>query len=75
MTRSSSTSGTTPTMRRGRGLPKSGSTQVIVRFTAFPSGEMRSATLRLTMTTSSLPARSSSLKSRPATTGSPTTAK
>ena len=45
------------------------------RFTASPPGNIRCATLWLTMTTFSASRRSASVKSRPATIGTPSDAK
>ena len=58
------------------GLPQSsGSVHQILRLRASPFGKSRCAMLWLTITTRSLPRRSSSVKSRPATTGTPSAAK
>ena len=46
-----------------------------LRLSASPLGKSRWATVWLTMTTRSLPVRSSSVNSRPATTGIPSVAK
>ena len=72
---SSSTSATMPTMRRGSGLPKSASVHHTFRFTASPLGNSRCATLWLMMATGSASRRSSSVNSRPATSGTPSTEK
>ena len=78
-TRSSSTSATTPTMRVGVGLRVpdwlSAAVTQRLRLSASPSGNSRWATVWLTMTTRSLPVRSSSVNSRPASTGIPSVAK
>ena len=66
-------------MRRGAGLVPTnfitGSVHITWRLTASWLGNMRCATLWLTMTTRSPSARSASEKSRPATIGTPSEAK
>ena len=75
----SSRSAATPTMRRPFLLTPmksvTGSVHISLRLTASCPGNMRRARLSLTITTFSASSRSSALKSRPATMGTPSESK